>query len=59
MLSIDGYLDKIEPYLNNLIDNHKTQDEWKIQVTMAMNFISSKDSDEACTMHTKSNNDRK
>ena len=59
MLSIDGYLDKIEPCLNNLIDNHKTQDEWKIQVTMAMNIISSKDSDEACTMHTKSNNDRK
>ena len=29
--------------------------EWKIQLTMAINFISSKDSDETRTMHTKSN----
>ena len=34
---------------------HKTQSEWKIQLTMAINFISSKDSDETRTMHTKSN----
>ena len=30
--------------------------EWKIQLTMAINFISSKDSDETRTMHTKSDN---
>ena len=30
MLLIEDYLDKIEPYLNDLIDNHKTQGEWKI-----------------------------
>ena len=30
--------------------------EWKIQLTMAINFISSTDSDETRTMHTKSNN---
>ena len=30
--------------------------EWKIQLTMAINFISSKDSGEIRTMHTKSNN---
>ena len=30
--------------------------EWKIQLTMTINFISSKDSDETRTMHTKSNN---
>ena len=35
---------------------HKTQSEWKIQLTMAFNFISSKYSDETHTMHTKSNN---
>ena len=40
----------------NKIIEHKTQNEWKIQLTMAINFISSKDSDEICTMHTKSNN---
>ena len=34
----------------------KTPSEWKIQLTMAINFISSKDSNEARTMHTKSNN---
>ena len=34
----------------------KTFSEWKIQLTMAINFISCKDSDETQTMHTKSNN---
>ena len=34
----------------------KTSSEWKIQITMAINLISSKDSDETRTMHTKSNN---
>ena len=34
----------------------KTPSEWKVQLTMAINFISSKDSDETRTMHTKSNN---
>ena len=34
----------------------KTSSEWKIQLTMAINLISSKDSDETRTMHTKSNN---
>ena len=33
----------------------ETSSEWKIQLTMAINFISSKDSDETRTMHTKSN----
>ena len=35
---------------------HKTQSEWKIQLTMAIHFISSKDSDETRTMRAKSNN---
>ena len=34
----------------------KTSSQWKIQLTMVTNFISSKDSDETRTMHTKSNN---
>ena len=33
----------------------KTSSEWKIQLTMAINFISSKDSGETRTMHAKSN----
>ena len=34
----------------------ETSSECKIQLTMAINFISSKDSDKTRTMHTKSNN---
>ena len=34
----------------------KNYNEWKIQLTMTINFIYSKDSDETRTMHTKSNN---
>ena len=34
----------------------ETSSEWKIQLTMAISFVSSKDSDETRTMHTKSNN---
>ena len=34
----------------------ETSSKWKIQRTMTINFISSKDFDEARTMHTKSNN---
>ena len=34
----------------------ETSNEWKIQLTMAINFISSKDSDETRAMRTKSNN---
>ena len=34
----------------------ETSSEWKIQLTMAIKFISSTDSDDTQTMHTKSNN---
>ena len=34
----------------------ETSSDWKIQLAMAINFISSKDSDETRTLHTKSNN---
>ena len=34
----------------------ETSREWIIQLTMAINFISSKDSNETQTMHPKSNN---
>ena len=56
ILSIKEYLDMTRPYLSDMINNHKTQGEWKIQLTMSINFISSKDSDETHTMHTKSDN---
>ena len=50
------YFDIIRPYLRDMINDHKTRREWKIQLTMQINFISSKDSEETCTMHTKSHN---
>ena len=37
-----------------MINGHKNQTEWKIQLTVAINFISFKpDSDETRIMHTK------
>ena len=43
-------------HLGNTKTEHKTQGEWKIHLTMAINFISSKDSDETRTMHAKRDN---
>ena len=39
-----------------MINNYKTQGEWKIHLTMVINFISSNDSNEARTLQTKSDN---
>ena len=55
-LFIDEYLDMIKQYLSNIINDLKNQGQWKIQLTMEINFISSKDSNETRTMHTKSDN---
>ena len=73
ILTPSELLDMIRPYLSGIINDHKTQgewkihsgntitkhktrEEWKIHLTMAINFISSKDSDETRTIHAKSNN---
>ena len=42
ILSPEEYLDIIRPYLSYMINDHKTQSEWKIQLTMQINFISYK-----------------
>ena len=55
-LSPEECLNIIRPYLSYIINDHKTQSEWKTQLTMQINFISSKDSAETRTMHTKSHN---
>ena len=39
-----------------MIDNHKAHSEWKIQLVMKINFISSLDTDEFREMYAKSNN---
>ena len=41
---------------NEVIDYETQFGEWKIQLTMSINFISSKDSDETRNMHKKSDN---
>ena len=33
------------------MNDNKTQSEWRIQLTMTINFISSKDSDDIRSMH--------
>ena len=55
-LSVEEYLNKIMPYLKDIINNLKTCQTWKIQLTIASNFISSIDNDEECVMHSKSVN---
>ena len=54
MLLIKDYVDMIRLYLSDIINDHKTQGQWKIQLTMTINFISSNHSDETRTMHIKS-----
>ena len=57
ILTPNEYLDMIRPYLVDMINDHKNQSEWKIQLSAGINFISSKpDSDETHIMLTKSNN---
>ena len=47
ILTLNEYLDMIRLYLVDMINDHKTQSKWKIQLTAAINFVSSKpDSDE-------------
>ena len=42
---------------SNEVSDYETQyGEWKIQLTMLINYISSKDSDETHNMHTKNHN---
>ena len=55
-LSLDEYLNIIRPYLRDMVDNHKAHSEWKIQLVMKINFISSLGTDEFREMYTKSDN---
>ena len=55
-LSIKDYLGEIKPYLNDIINDYKTQSERKIYLTMAINFFCSKDFEETHTMYSESDN---
>ena len=54
-LSVEEYLNEIRPYLKDIINDIKKSDTWKIQLTIKINFISSKD-DEEPVIHLKSDN---
>ena len=55
-LSIDQFFDIIRHYLKDLIDDYKSKDEWEIQLSMRINFVSFTDANETREMHTKSDN---
>ena len=55
-LSIEEYLNRIRPHLKYIINDLKKFDTWKIQLTIEINFISSKDNDEERVMDSKSDN---
>ena len=56
ILSLDEYLNKIEPCLRNIRIDLQNSDTCKIQLTIAINFASSKDAEEECVMHSRSEN---
>ena len=55
-LSLHKYLNKIESYLRNIIINLQNSDTWKIQLTIAINFISFKECEEERVIHSCSDN---
>ena len=54
--SLKKYLYKIKPYLRDTIIDLENSDTWKIQLAIAVNFISSIDTEKECVMHSKSSN---
>ena len=51
-LWLDEFLNKIEPYFRNIIIDPHNSDTWKIQLTTANNFTSSKEH----IMHSRGGN---
>ena len=52
IISLDEYLDKIRPYLRDITIDLQESNTWKIQLTIAINYI--KDTKEECVMCSKS-----
>ena len=56
-LSVKQYLNKITPYLYDLINDHRiVRRVWKIQINMHVNFVTSKDTGETGTIYVWSDN---
>ena len=57
ILSVKQYLNKITPYLYDLINDHRiARRVWKIQINMHVNFISSRDTGETHIYYVWSDN---
>ena len=60
-LSVEQYLDMIKPYLSDLINENKaietSSNEWKIEINMHVNFVSSSDTGQICTIFVCSDNE--
>ena len=57
ILALKEYLNLIEKYLKELIEEYKLKGEWKVQLTIEVNFTSLKPgSDETRIMYTRSDN---
>ena len=55
-ISIARYLNNIREHLRKFINDKRTNGEWKIQLIMKINFISSKNFIDTRDMHSKSDN---
>ena len=57
ILTLKKYLNLIEKYVKELIEEYKLKGEWKVQLTMQVNFLSLRPgSDENRIMYTRSDN---
>ena len=55
-LSTEEYLNKVRPYLKDIIRYLKKSDTQKIQLLIAINFMTSKYNEKEFAMHSKSAN---
>ena len=55
-LSFEEYLNKIKSYLKDINNDLKKSGTWNMQLTRAIYFMYSKNNNEECVMHLKSDN---
>ena len=55
-ISIVSYLNKIRKHLRKMKDDKRKSGEWKVQLVLKNNFISSKNFNDTRGMHSKSDN---
>ena len=54
--SLEEYLSKIRPYLQNMIRDYMTIGKWKLQLAISTQFISSRNSEQSRIRHSYSEN---